>query len=71
MMNLDKLLESLFCKQFQEQIIEHINTCSTCQNGVLALYDQLPVLKMIPGLDKKVKGMVKHGNSAQSGKSPA
>lgn len=65
MKTVDDLVSKLFCPEFQQQILEHMNTCSTCQNGVVKLFDELPVLGMIPGLKNKVKGF-SHGNGKES-----
>jgi hypothetical protein len=65
MKTVDELISKLFCPEFQKLIIKHINVCSTCQNGIVKLFDELPILGMITGLKNKVKGF-SHGNSEES-----
>jgi hypothetical protein len=67
---LDALVETLFCEKFRSDLIQHVGSCSQCQAGIVAIVDQLPMLKMIPGLKEKLKEL-QHGNGKKSGKAPA
>jgi hypothetical protein len=61
-MKLDSMIESMFCETFRNQTLDHITQCESCQRGLIALYDSLPMLGMIPGLKTKIKEL-QHGNS--------
>lgn len=65
-MDFSALLSSAFCAHFPKMIVEHLQECAQCRQGVTTLVNSLPIVKaFIPG---DIAGMLDNMKGNSNGK---